>query len=106
MPSIEQLETMLKDSPDDTFLMYALAMELDNCEHHDRSLEIFATLMKQDPPYVPAFFMSAQQLVRLERLDEARGNLRTGIEQARSQKDSHAAGEMSDFLASIGELGE
>ena len=106
MPSIEQIESLLKDSPDDTFLLYALAMELDNCEQHDRSLEIFGTLMQQQPPYVPAFFMSAQQLSRLGRVNEARTNLRNGIEQARSQNDLHAAGEMSEFLASLGELGE
>ena len=73
---------------------------------HDRSLEIFGTLMQQQPPYVPAFFMSAQQLSRLGRVNEARTNLRNGIEQARSQNDLHAAGEMSEFLASLGELGE
>ena len=106
MPSLEKIESMLADSPDDTFLMYALAMELDNCEQHDRSLEIFSTLMQQQPPYVPAFFMSAQQLVRLDRVNEARTHLRQGIEQARAQGDTHAAGEMSEFLTSIGELGE
>lgn len=106
MPSIEQLEALLADSPDDTFLLYALAMELDNCEQHSRSLEVFDALMTQQPPYVPAFFMSAQQLVRLERIDEARTNLRNGIEHARQQNDAHAAAEMSEFLTSLGSLGE
>ena len=106
MPSVEQLESMLKDSPNDTFLLYALAMELDNCEEHDRSLEIFDKLIGLETPYVPAFFMAAQQLTRLERVDEARSKLRDGIEQARAQNDAHAAGEMSEFLMSLGELGE
>lgn len=106
MPSIEQIESMLKDSPNDTFLLYALAMELDNQEQHDRSLEIFGTLMNLEPPYVPAFFMSAQQLTRLDRVNEARTNLRAGIEHARNQDDLHAAAEMSEFLTSLGELGE
>ncbi len=106
MPSIEQIESMLKDSPNDTFLLYALAMELDNCKQHDRSLEIFGTLMQHQPPYVPAFFMSAQQLARLDRVNEARANLRVGIENARQQNDLHAASEMSEFLTSLGELGE
>lgn len=106
MPSIEQLESLLEDSPNDTFLMYALAMELDNCEQHDRSLEIFDNLIGLDPPYVPAFFMAAQQLARLDRVDEARTKLRVGIEQARNQNDAHAAGEMSEFLTALGELGE
>ncbi len=106
MPSVEQLESLLNDSPDDTFLLYALAMELDKTEQHERSLEIFDALMGLETPYVPAFFMSAQQLVRLQRVNEARSNLRSGIEQARVQNDAHAAGEMSEFLMSLGELGE
>jgi len=101
MPTIEQLETMLKDSPDDTFLLYGLAMELDNCEQHDRSLEIFGKLMVLDPPYVPAFFMSSQQLVRLDRIDEAKKNLESGIVQAQAQKDLHAVSEMREFLQSL-----
>ncbi|MEM9412766.1 MAG: hypothetical protein AAGA30_16765 [Planctomycetota bacterium] len=106
MPSIEQLEDLLKSSPEDIFLNYALAMELDNCGQHDRSLDIFDTLIKQEPPYVPAFFMAAQQLTRLSRINEAREKLRDGIQQARTQNDSHAAAEMSEFLTSLGELGE
>jgi hypothetical protein len=53
---------------------------------------------------VPAYFMSAQQLVRLQRIDEARSFLRSGIEEARRQGDSHAAGEMSEFLAGLGNV--
>lgn len=101
MPTIEQLESLLADSPEDTFLLYALAMELDNQQQFDRSLELFDRLTKQEPPYVPAFFMSGQLLSRLERVDEAKSRLRSGIEQARLQNDGHAAGEMTDFLASL-----
>jgi hypothetical protein len=49
--------------------------------------------------------MAAQQLVRLERVEEARAALRDGVEQARQQGNAHAAGEMSEFLASLGNLG-
>lgn len=102
----EKIEAMLVDEPTDTFLRYSLAMELDKEEEHDRSLEQLAELTKDSPPYVPAFFMAGQQLARLDRVNEARAILRDGIEQARAQSDSHAAGEMSEFLASLGELGE
>jgi hypothetical protein len=50
--------------------------------------------------------MAAQQLVRLERIAEARTYLRDGIEEARRQNNSHAAGEMSEFLMSLGTMGE
>ena len=50
--------------------------------------------------------MAAQQLARLDRVAEARAALRDGIEQARAAGNAHAAGEMSEFLASLGALGE
>jgi hypothetical protein len=102
----EKIEAMLADDPADTFLRYSLAMELDKEGDHEASLSRFAELTKDAPPYVPAFFMAGQQLARLGRMAEARSTLRDGIEAARSQGDSHAAGEMSEFLASLGAAGE
>ena len=98
----EKIEAMLADDPGHTFLRYSLAMDLDKEGVHDASLAKFAELTRDDPPYVPAFFMAGQQLVRLGRVSEAREILRPGIEAARKQDDSHAAGEMSEFLASLG----
>ena len=97
----EKIEAMLVDDPGDTFLRYSLAMELDKEGEHDASLARFAELSRDDPPYVPAFFMAGQQLVRLGRIDEARAILGNGIAAARSQDDLHAAGEMTEFLASL-----
>ena len=102
----EKIEAMLADDPGDTFLRYSLAMELDKEGAHNESLAKFAELTRDEPPYVPAFFMGAQQLARLERINEARTMLRDGIEAARVQHDHHAAGEMSEFLASLGSAGE
>lgn len=102
----EKIESMLADDPADEFLRYSLAMELDKEGQHEDSLKQFAALMTAATPYVPAFFMAAQQLARLDRLDEARAALRDGIEHARASGDTHAAGEMSEFLATLGALGE
>lgn len=102
----EKIEAMLADDPTDTFLRYSLAMELDKAGENDASLAKLGELTRDDPPYVPAYFMAGQQLVRLERVNEARTVLRYGIEAARVQGDAHAAGEMSEFLASLGSLGE
>ncbi|MDG1874860.1 MAG: hypothetical protein P8J27_13175 [Mariniblastus sp.] len=97
----EQLESMLADSPEDTFLRYALAMELENEDENEKSLALHQSLMKETPPYVPSFFMSGQQLANLDRIDEARQILAQGIEQAEAQNNLHAAGEMRQFLDSL-----
>ena len=102
----EKIEAMLADDPRDVFLRYSLAMELDKEGEHDASLQRFSELTRDESPYVPAYFMAGQQLVRLNRVNEARTYLRDGIEAARTQGNAHAAGEMSEFLASLGDAGE
>jgi hypothetical protein len=102
----QRIEAMLADEPGDVFLRYSLAMELDKEGEHESSLARLGELTRETTPYVPAFFMAAQQLVRLNRTDEARTFLRDGIESARIQGNAHAAGEMSEFLASLGDAGE
>jgi len=102
----EKIEAMLADEPEDQFLRYALAMELEKAGEHGGSLELLRGLMNEQPAHVPAFFMAGQHLAKQNRIAEAREVLRAGIEQARRQGDAHAAGEMSDFLAGLGNFGE
>lgn len=97
----EKLEDMLKEEPQDEFLRYSLAMELEKEGDHEGCLTMFGNLMTDSPPYVPAFFMAAQQQIRLGKVDTAKSYLRDGIEQARSQNNLHAAGEMSELLQSL-----
>ena len=107
MPSRrETIEAMLAEQPEDSFLRYSLALELEKEGRHDESLAGLRGLMADEPPYTAAFFRAGQQLAQLGRLAEARAALRGGIEAARRQNDLHAAGEMSEFLASLGMLGE
>ncbi len=100
----EKIESMLADDPTDTFLRYSLAMEFGKEGNHDRSLALMGELQTETPPFIPAFFMAAQQLVTLNRIDDSRTMLRNGIEHARQQGDSHAAGEMSEMLTSLGSV--
>lgn len=97
----EKLEVMLAESPSDIFLRYALAMEYETEGENEKSLELHRGLMGNETPYVPSFFMSAQQLADLDRVDEAIEIVTQGIKQAGIQGDSHAAAEMNSFLDSI-----
>jgi hypothetical protein len=97
-----KIEALLADEPGDQFLRYSLAMELEKEAEHEASLQHLGSLQRDATPYVPSFFMAAQQLARLGRLDDARSALRTGIEEARRQGDGHAAAEMSEFLMGLG----
>jgi len=101
----QKIESMLKDEPDDVFLRYSLALEMEAAGEWESGLEILESLARGTPPYVPAFQMAGQQLIQRERFAEARRSLREGIEEARRQGNTHAAGEMSELLMQLGEAG-
>jgi tetratricopeptide (TPR) repeat protein len=103
---LEKIKAMLQDDPKDTFLRYSLAMEYASHGQEQEALTAFTELTKDKSPHVPAFFQAAQLLARLQRYDESRTYLRDGIEEARTQGDTHAAGEMAEFLAQLGQQGE
>lgn len=106
MPRLEQIQKMLQADPHDTFLVYALAMEYRSLGESKAAAEHFQKLIGKQPPHVPSYFMYGQLLVEEGEIEQARTILREGIEQARAQGDAHAAGEMSQFLADLGQLGE
>ena len=100
----EKIEAMLVGEPNDAFLRYALALELEKEGAHDRSAELLNGLMADKPPHVPSFLMAAQHLAGRDEIEQAREVLRNGIDAARQQGEDHAAAEMSDLLASLGSL--
>jgi predicted Zn-dependent protease len=102
----QQIESMLHADPQDRFLRYCLAVEMHVDGDSEKSLAKFDELCREVPPHVAAFFRRAQLLVELDRIEEARSVLREGIEVARAQDDLHAAGEMSELLADLGQWGE
>ncbi len=102
----QKIEAMLADDPDDVFLRYSLALELEGEGAWEAGLDILELLSRGTPPYVPAFQMASQHLLKRGRNDEARACLREGIEAARSQGLSHAAAEMSEMLMGLGQEGE
>ncbi len=100
---IDKIHAMLQDDPRDAFLRYTLAMEYRKLDENEKSLVLLTDLAyHEEPKYVAAFFMAAQQLVELDRMEEARTFLRDGIDEARRQENQHAAAEMSELLSEIG----
>jgi tetratricopeptide (TPR) repeat protein len=98
----QKIEALLRDDPSDCFLRYSLALELEGGGEWEAALELLESLGRESLPYVPALQMAGQFLAARGRHDEARAALREGIEAARSQGNTHAAGEMAELLMSLG----
>lgn len=92
---------MLQESPDDTFLLYALAMEQRSTGDDEAALSQLDRVLAVDSDYVAAYFQKGQILAGLDRPEPARQVLQQGVAVAVRVGDNHAAGEMSEFLATI-----
>lgn len=49
----EQIIEMLKDEPNDSFLLYGLAMEHQSAGEEEQALKVFGDLMDSNPDYPP-----------------------------------------------------
>jgi predicted Zn-dependent protease len=96
------LQEILAQDPNDLLARYGLAMEFANSGQTDRALEEFGKLIATNPDYPAAYFMSAQTLVKANRVDEAKKMLVDGIAAAERKRDSHAASEMQGMLDELG----
>lgn len=97
----EKIESRLAEDPDDPFLNYTYAMELAKLGEVEQAQQSFRKVRQLDANYVPAYFQEGQMLAHSGRIEEAQALLRAGIAVARQIGDSHALGEMTDFLDSL-----
>ncbi len=103
---MEQILAMLAEEPNDAFLRYGLAMEHASLGDDEAAAKHLLELIALDPadPYIPAFLMAGQILVRLERESEAVAVLKQGLAaatKAGTPQALHAHGEMQGLLATI-----
>jgi predicted Zn-dependent protease len=105
-PRLQQIETLLATDPDDEFLRYAQAMEFSSLGDDAAAVERLQALIALNPatPYIPAFLMCGQAMLRLDREGDAAEVLRAGIAAATKAATAdamHARSEMQGLLASI-----
>ena len=84
---ILQLRQMLAESPKDTFLRYALALEHLKMNQLQESLELFRDLEHNDPDYLATYYQMGKLLEVMNQPVEAERVYQSGMEVARRQKN-------------------
>ncbi len=98
----EQLLRLMADDPQDPFLRYGYAKELEAEGDLAGAIDQLHQVLKDSPEYVPGFLQVGQLLIQADRVEEAKEMLKMGMQTAFKQADHHAYSEMEGFLASIG----
>jgi cytochrome c-type biogenesis protein CcmH/NrfG len=103
MDKIAAFHEILELDANNAFARYGLAMEQISQGNSEKGLEEFATLIGINPDYVPAYQMSAQTLVKLDRTPEALARLHEGIAAANRTGNQHALAEMEGMRSELSE---
>ena len=98
MDKVAMLTEILKQNPGDAFARYGLAMAYAAESRAEDALREFAETIERNPDYVPAYQMSAQELLKAGRSDEARERLQAGLAACERSGNAHAASEMQAML--------
>jgi Tfp pilus assembly protein PilF len=101
MNRIEILKGFLKDTPNDSFSRYALALEYVKLGQNDEAAREFETVKKNDPEYIATYFQLGQLYQKLGQKHEAEKTFRTGITVAAKIGDDHTRSELEAALEAL-----
>jgi hypothetical protein len=101
MDRISMLAEILSQNPSDAFARYGLAMAYAAEGREREALAEFDIIIERTPDYVPAYQMSAQELLKAGRSDDARARLEAGLTAASRTGNAHAASEMQGMIDDI-----
>jgi len=94
MDRIAQLKEFLASSPEDPFLIHALALEYRKIEKYEDALAQFLLNKEKNPDYVGTYYHLGQLYEWMDREDAAKEVYEIGMEKAKAQEDQHAFNEL------------
>jgi tetratricopeptide (TPR) repeat protein len=103
MNRLDHLLGLLKDSPNDAFLLFALAKEYEKGGDEANSLHYYLKLKAADPNYVGLYYHLGKLYEKQQNFEAAIAIYRAGIEVSRQVGDRHAQSELAGALMEIEE---
>jgi tetratricopeptide (TPR) repeat protein len=94
MSRIDQIRQFLQDSPNDSFLRYALAQELQKQGDIEAAKDAYLWLTDNQPSYVATYYHLGKLLIAQGEKEAALAWFNLGIEHAKAAKELHALSEL------------
>ncbi len=101
---MDRLNLLLKQyalRPDDTFVLYAIAMEYEKMAKIQEAIVFFEKIIKINPRYLPVYYQFAKNLVEINDIGKAKDILDMGVKLAKAQKDIKTVAELNNMLSNI-----
>jgi tetratricopeptide (TPR) repeat protein len=103
MSRIEQIREMLRDDPEDAFLIYALALEHEKAGEVQEAIKGLESLRSKQPDYLPVYYKLGKLSEQSGHMQKAIEYYKTGIQVARKQNDQKTLGELNEALMFLDE---
>jgi tetratricopeptide (TPR) repeat protein len=98
---LAQLQKLYETDPADPFVAYGIALEHGKAEAYEQAIPWLDTAIEADPHYHYAYFQKAKMLAALDRPEDAKQVIETGLLKATEAGDEKARGELEELLASL-----
>lgn len=94
-PRLQQLLDFLSASPDDAFLLFAVAKEHEKLGNTATALEFFQKIVTTSPDYVGTYYHLGKLLEKNGEPEQALMAYKSGMEVAKKIGDRHALSELA-----------
>jgi Tfp pilus assembly protein PilF len=94
MERIDKIIQMLNETPADSFLQHALALEYIKLGDDAKAQLLFEEILNRQPNYIGSYYHLAKLLERNDKTEEAIGWYEKGMEEAKQAGDNHTLGEL------------
>ncbi len=91
---IKQLEALYSETPDDPFVIYALAKECEQAGFLDRSKSLYVKLLREHVNYVGTYYHYGKLLEKMDHPSDAKKVYLSGLEIAKKLGDDLAYREL------------
>ena len=103
MARLEQLLTFLEQSPNDSFILFALAKEHEKLAELQQSKTYYERLRTEHKDYVGTYYHLGKLYEKLDQIEEAIVVYKEGMAVAKAQNDNHAYSELAGAKMNIDE---
>lgn len=103
---LEQLSGLLASSPNDAFLLFAVAKEYEKHGNDSEALAFYLRLQETNPNYTGLYYHLGKMYEKQQDFSRAIQTYKQGIEICKQAGDRHAMSELAGALMGIEEDGE
>lgn len=98
---ISTLANRLKENPNDSFLKFALALELLKVDQQNKALSLFKNIQNNDPEYTGVYYHLGKLYEELGENNLAMKCYKDGIAVTTKLKDQHSKSELQGALINL-----